>query len=98
MARLRPEFTPKFHRDYKKLTKKNVDVTPLREVIALILENSLESRRELVRHHNMHRLAGAWAGSNECHVCNVGDWLLVWAVRDGLAILQRTGTHREIFR
>ena len=46
----------------------------------------------------MHRLAGQWAGSNECHVCNAGDWLLVWAVRDNLAVFQRTGTHREIFR
>ena len=98
MSRLEAKYDPKFSRDLKRLAKRDIDPSPLEEVIALILENSLESRRELVRHHNMHRLAGAWAGSNECHVCNVGDWLLVWAVRGGLAVLQRTGTHREIFR
>lgn len=98
MAPLRAEFTPKFRRDYKRLVKRNVDLAPLEEVIALILENTLEARGELVRRHNMHQLAGPWAGSSECHVCNAGDWLLVWAVRGGLAVLQRTGTHREIFR
>ena len=98
MARLCPDFAPKFHRDYKRLVKRGVDTAPLREVVSLILENTLAAREELVRRHNMHRLSGAWAGSNECHVCNVGDWLLVWAVRDELVVFQRTGTHREIFR
>ena len=98
MARLRPDFAPKFHRDYKRLVKRGIDTAPLHEVVSLILENTLAAREELVRRHNMRRLSGAWAGSNECHVCNVGDWLLVWAVRDELAIFQRTGTHREIFR
>ena len=98
MARLRPDFAPKFHRDSKRLVKRGVDTAPLREVVSLILENALAAREELVRRHNMHRLSGAWAGSNECHVCNVGDWLLVWAVRDELVVFQRTGTHREIFR
>ena len=98
MARLRPDFTPKFHRDYKRLVKRGINTAPLREVVGLILENTLATREELVRHHNMHRLSGTWSGSNECHVCNAGDWLLVWAVRGELAVFQRTGTHREIFR
>ena len=45
----------------------------------------------------MHTLKGAWRGSNECHVANAGDWLLVWRVHGGVAFLQRTGTHDEIF-
>lgn len=98
MAQLRPDYTPKFQRDYKRLLKRGTGMAPLKEVIDLILSNTLAARQELVRRHNMHRLAGQWADSNECHVCNAGDWLLVWAVQGNLAVFQRTGTHREIFR
>lgn len=74
------------------------NMAPLHEVVELILQNDLESYQEFTRRHNAHVLTGRWSGSRECHVCNVGDWLLVWAVRDGLAVFQRTGTHDEIFR
>lgn len=96
MTRLDLEFTSRFQRDYKIMARRR-DVTQLHAVFDLIAQNDLASRDELIRRHNMHRLAGKWSGSNECHVCNVGDWLLVWAVRDDVAVLQRTGTHDEIF-
>lgn len=96
MTRLALEFTPRFKRDYKAMAKHR-DVGLLREVFELIARNDLAAREELRRRHGMHRLSGRWSGSNECHVCNVGDWLLVWAVRDGVAVLQRTGTHGQIF-
>ena len=98
MARLRPDFAPKFHRDYKRLVKRGVDTAPLREVVSLILENTLAAREEVVRRHNMRRLSGAWFGSNGRHACNAGDRVLVWAVCDELVVFQRTGTHREIIR
>lgn len=96
MARLDLEFTSRFQRDYKIMARRR-DVTQLHAVFDLIAQNDLASRDELIRRHNMHRLAGKWTGSYECHVCNVGDWLLVWAVRDDVAVLQRTGTHDQIF-
>ena len=91
-------YDPSFSRDLKKLAKKHVNDKPLEEVITLILQETLEAREELIRRHNMHTLSGAWAGSNECHVCNAGDWLLVWLEANGVAYFQRTGTHDEIFR
>ena len=97
MARLDLTFTSRFKRDYKAMAK-HKDVKPLHAVFELIARNDLASREELQRRHNMHRLPGKWSGSCECHVCNVGDWLLVWAVRVGVAVSQRTGTHDEIFR
>ena len=66
-------------------------------MLDLIAENSNASRNILLRHHSMHKLAGKWKGSNECHVANAGDWLLVWAVIDKYAYIQRTGSHDEIF-
>ena len=96
MTRLDLEFTSRFQRDYEIMARRR-DVTQLHAVFDLIAQNDLASRDELICRHNMHRLAGKWSGSNECHVCNVGDWLLVWAVRDDVAVLQRTGTHDQIF-
>lgn len=91
-------FAPIFLRDIKKLQKKHVDTSPLRNVIRLILENTAASQSELIQRHNMHTLSGQWSGSYECHVCNIGDWLLVWTEADGLAYFQRTGSHDDIFR
>ncbi|WP_165062645.1 type II toxin-antitoxin system YafQ family toxin [Adlercreutzia sp. ZJ154] len=95
---LRASYSPIFYRDVKRNKKKHRDMKRLKECIFLILENTVESREELKRHHNMHTLSGAWAGSNECHICNAGDWLLVWREADGIAYFQRTGTHEDIFR
>lgn len=98
MTRLKAQFAPSFRRDLKKLDKKHVDDAPLREVIGLIIENTPESLKKLHRRHNMHALTGGWSGSNECHVCNIGDWLLIWRTFDDIALLQRTGTHDDLFR
>lgn len=95
---LTAKFDARFARDLKRLDRKHVDDAPLEKVISLILENTPDSIEELKRRHNMHTLSGSWAGSNECHVCNAGDWLLVWRVVGDLAIMQRTGTHDDIFR
>lgn len=83
---LEPEYTPRFNRDIKRLRKKRIDTAPLRQVVRLILDDTVESIEELKRRHNMHTLSGEWKGSNECHVANAGDWLLIWCTTDDLAI------------
>ena len=98
MGRLEAQFTQAFKRDVKRLDKKHVDDAPLAEVIDLIIENSPESIETLKRRHRMHGLKGEWSGSSECHVCNAGDWLLIWRTFDGIALMQRTGTHDELFK
>ncbi len=98
MTRLKPDITPAFSKDVKRLDKKHVDDAPLLEVIELVLSNSRESRKILRSRHKMHSLKGAWSGNLECHVANFGDWLLVWCVKDGVAVFQRTGTHDELFK
>ena len=98
-ARLEAKFTPAFSRDLKKkAAKRNWNLSDLESVIDLILGNSAESIEVLKRRHNMHRLSGKWEGSSECHVANAGDWLLIWRVDGGIAYLQRTGFHEELFR
>lgn len=98
-AVLRAKFAPAFGRDLKKKAgKRRWNLEELEKVIDLVLENSTESLEVLRTRHGMHRLSGKWAGSNECHVANAGDWLVVWRVEGGLAYFQRTGSHDELFR
>lgn len=97
--RLKAKFAPAFSRDLKKkAAKRNWDLNELERVIDLVIENSTESLTTLKTRHNMHRLSGKWGGSNECHVANTGDWLVVWRVDNGIAYFQRTGSHNELFR
>ena len=95
---LRVEPSGAFCRDTKKLKARHTNMTPLFTVIELIRQDTPEALAELKRHHKMHWLSGAWAGANECHVCNAGDWLLIWTVKDGTAFLARTGMHDELLR
>ncbi|WP_314025927.1 type II toxin-antitoxin system YafQ family toxin [Olsenella uli] len=98
MSRLRIEYTSAFRRDIKRLDRKHVDDKPLRAVINLIAANTPQALDELRRRHRMHTLAGNWSGSNECHIANAGDWLLIWSSNDKIALMERTGTHDELFR
>lgn len=98
-GRLEAKFAPAFSRDLKKkAVKRRWNLAELETLIDLILTNDAESLAILRRRHNMHRLSGKWGGSNECHVANAGDWLVIWRTEDGVAYFQRTGSHDELFR
>lgn len=94
---LQPEYTSHFERDVKRLKRKHVDLTPLKEVVRLVLLDDEASIAELRRRHRMHELKGQWRGAQECHVANLGDWLCVWQVVDSMAVFLRTGSHDQIF-
>ena len=95
---LAAQYTPKFERDVKALTKKHYDIALLGEVVNLVLEDTEQSKAVLRQRHNMHSLKGVWAGSSECHIANAGDWLVIWKTGNGLAVFQRTGSHDDLFR
>lgn len=95
---LRAKYTPAFSRDLKKkAARRHWDLAELEKVIDLVVENTVESQTILRQRHNMHRLSGAWSGSNECHVANAGDWLVIWRTEGDIAYFQRTGSHDELF-
>ena len=74
---LAAKHTTQFERDSKRLAKKHVDLAPLKEVVDLVLQDTAESKAILAQRHNMHTLKGNWSGSNECHVANAADWLVI---------------------
>lgn len=99
MGRLTADFSAAFSRDLKKKAKqRNWDLAEPQKLIDLVLENTPESLESLKRRHNMHRLSGSWAGRNECHVANSGDWLVIWSANDEVAFFERAGGHDELFR
>ena len=96
--RLVAKFAPAFSRDLKKkAVRRQWGLGQLESVIDLILENTAESHKVLRKRHSMHRLSGEWGGSNECHVANAGDWLVIWRTSDDAAYFQRTGSCDELF-
>ena len=98
-TRLEAKFTNAFSRDLKKkASKRNWNLSELEALVNLILENTPDATATLKQRHNMHRLSGAWGGSNECHVANAGDWIVIWRVDGEFAYFQRTGSHDELFR
>lgn len=95
---LEVEYGAQFKRDYKRCKKKHLPLHELHSVIRLIAADTDESRDELYRRHNMHTLQGEWKGRYECHVANIGDWLVIWSSDGTTAFFERTGTHGELFR
>lgn len=97
--RLQAKFTSAFSRDLKKKAiKRQWDLAELESVVDLVLDNTQESIEILKRRHRMHWLSGEWGSSNECHVANASDWLVIWKTDGGFAYFQRTGSHDELFR
>ncbi len=86
------EITNSFKRDYKKLVKRNYDLSLLNNVV-----DKLQNGEKLNERYKNHNLSGEWTGFQECHI--LPDWLLIYKVYDDKLILSltRTGTHSDLF-
>ena len=80
----------KFRRDLKRIGKRRYNTDVLTEVIDL-----LRSGEILDPAWKDHGLKGDWLGSRECHLAP--DWLLIYETTDDEVLLQRTGSHSDLF-
>ncbi len=87
---LKVTYTNKFLRELKRIQKRGLRVTKLRNIVALLCEN-----KELPKHCRPHRLSGNYVGFFECHI--EPDWLLIYRITDDAVELARTGTHSDLF-
>jgi mRNA interferase YafQ len=85
---LRP--TTKFKHDVKLHKKRNRDLSKLYAVI-----ESLRLRQPLEHKHKDHSLIGDWRDWRECHV--EPDWLLIYRCEGNELVLERTGSHSDLF-
>ena len=79
-----------FKRDYKRMVKQGKDVEKLIKVIKLLAEGkNLDSK------YRDHILVGKFKSRRECHI--EPDWLLIYRIDEKSLILERTGSHSELF-
>lgn len=83
--------TSHFKKDLKRSVKRGKDLAKLKQVIRLLAEEkALEER------HRDHALSGRWASSRDCHI--EPDWILIYRIDGSSLILERTGSHSDLFR
>ncbi len=89
---LKIRYANQFKKDYKLIKKRGYDITKLKNVINLLLEE-----KELPAKYKEHYLAGNYKGFKECHI--ESDWLLIYIIeQDTLTLtLIRTGSHSDLF-
>ena len=83
--------TNRFKRDLRIWQKRKYNFELLYSVIdTLAIPIPLEEK------HREHNLKGDYVGHRECHI--TPDWLLIYKVTDTELILDRTGTHADLFK
>jgi len=85
-----PQRTKAFKKDVKKLQKNQKDMSKLKKVLNLLL-----NEQPLPSEYKNHRLHGEYDGDMECHI--ESDWLLIYYTTKETLHLIRTGTHSELF-
>lgn len=84
-------YTTQFKKDYKKVKKQNRDLSKLKIVIEKLVD-----RQTLEPQYKDHQLTGNWKGHRDCHI--EPDWILIYQLADNALILERTGSHSELFK
>lgn len=82
--------TTRFSKDIKICSKRNYNLRLLYNVV-----NILRSSGKLPAANKDHSLVGNYANRRECHI--LPDWLLIYKVEGDELILERTGTHSDLF-
>jgi mRNA interferase YafQ len=82
--------TKAFKRDIRKMVKRAKNLEKLYAVIELLAEGA-----RLPTKYRDHNLTGNWQGCRECHV--EPDWLLIYEINDNSLLLERTGSHSDLF-
>ena len=82
--------TSQFKKDIKKQLRKGKDQQKLIEVVKLLLSES-----PLPEKNKDHPLKGNWKGRRDCHI--EPDWILIYKISKDELLLERTGTHSDLF-
>jgi mRNA interferase YafQ len=95
---LTPVTVPGFDREVKAARKKHRDMGKLKQAMALIIENSEESKQLLVSRFKDHSLSGNHQGRRECHL-DRADWLLLYTLDEesNMVAFIATGSHDQLF-
>jgi mRNA interferase YafQ len=82
--------TKQFKKDVKLMQKRGKDLGKIKAVIDLLL-----AREPLPPKNRDHQLSGNWIGRRDCHIGP--DWILIYRLTEQELLLERTGTHSDLF-
>jgi len=82
--------TKQFKKDVKRMRKRGKDLEKIKAVIDLLVAGE-----PLPPKNRDHKLGGDWIGRRDCHV--EPDWILIYKLTEDELLLERTGTHADLF-
>lgn len=85
------EYSGQFQRDVRKAQKRHKDMTKLKDLMALLIDDHLP----LPSIYKDHPLQGNYKGYRDAHL--EPDWILIYKITDDLLRFERTGTHSDLF-
>jgi len=74
----------------KRMVRRGFDKRELTVILKLLTTST-----PLPHRYKDHKLTGNYSGTRECHIRP--DWLLIYRLEEGFVILERTGTHTDLF-
>lgn len=80
-----------FKKDTKRAEKRGKDLKKLKAIIELLVQGE-----GLPKKNKDHALTGNYINHRECHI--EPDWLLIYKLSPEELILERTGTHADLFK
>ena len=83
-------YTSRFKKDFKRMMSRKKDENKLWDIVDMLIKG-----KSLPIKCKDHPLGGNWANKRNCHI--EPDWLLIYCVRGKDLILERTGTHSDLF-
>ena len=85
------QYTTQFKKDYKRIKKQKKDTELLKQIIELIL-----SGKPLPPIYKDHKLTGNWSNHRNYHI--QPDWILIYRKTEEFLILERMGSHSDLFK
>lgn len=82
--------TSQFKRDIKKAKKRGKDIEKLKRIVSCLVQGI-----PLDQKYKDHPLIGQWSKSRDCHI--EPDWILIYTPRNEEIILERIGSHSDLF-
>ncbi len=82
--------TSQFKKDLKKVKRQDKDLRKLKSLVFKLAHN-----QKLDAKYKDHPLKSNWKNRRECHI--EPDWLLIYKLLPDELILERTGSHSELF-
>ena len=84
-------YTSQFKKDFKKVLSQSKNTSKLKTVIDVLLR-----KEKLNPKFKDHSLIGKWRNHRDCHI--ESDWILIYRLTNDSLILERTGSHSELFK